>query len=342
MEDYAGLILPLGKLPTEALKRVVLKYLGAESKDVLLGPAPGEDGAVIRVGNKIVISSMDPITGAVENIGWLAVNINANDVATFGVKPSFFSSCILLPENSSEDTVEAICKQMDSAAERLGIAIIGGHTEVSPGLHRPIVIGCMMGVSELGRYVTSSSARPGNKIILTKSAGIEGTAILAKERYDTLQVSIDKSLLESAKQFYERISIVEEALAAFNTGGVTAMHDPTEGGVAGGIHELADASNLGFKIIENSIPVSRETLEICKFFGIDPLHLISSGALLITADNLYVEAIMRNLAERGINAAVIGEMLEDPEKRLIIRSDGSVGDLERPTFDHLWLALENR
>ena len=332
--------LPMGKVPAETLKKTVLEYLGVRNEEVILGPALGEDGSVVKVGDKVLISAMDPITGALERIGWLAVNINANDVATFGIRPSFFTSCILLPEESTEKTVRTICRQIDSAARKLGIAVIGGHSEVTPELNRPVVVGCAMGVTEPGLYVTSGGSEPGDKLILTKGAGIEGTAILATDKYQKLRGKLDEALLKSAMRFYDRISVVEEAVLAFDIGGVTAMHDPTEGGIAGGIHELADASGVGVKIFEERIPVASETSEICRFFDIDPLQLIGSGALLISAGPGSSEKIVDQLAENNIKANIIGEFLEDPKTRTIVRGDRTVTDLVRPVCDHLWLALE--
>jgi len=332
--------LPKGKVPPRILTEVVFKALGVKRTDVILGPALGEDGALMKIGDRVVVSSMDPITGAVERIGWLAVNINANDIATFGVSPIFFSSCILLPEDSGEEPIRTICGQMDLAAKRLGIAIVGGHCEVTPELPRPIVIGCCMGVAEVGRYVTSSGSKPGDMLILTKGAGIEGTAILADERRNQLVKRVGEPLVKSAEAFYDKISVVEEAILAFKTGGVTAMHDPTEGGVAGGIHELADAACLGVRVFEDKIPIDVETSQICSIFRIDPLQLISSGALLISADGGCADNIAGNILDHGIKASVIGEFFSDPERRVLIRKDGSKEDLVRPVSDHLWLALE--
>ena len=147
--------LPYGKVPQKILEKIVLKYLGLKRKEVILGPAVGEDGAIIEIGDKAIVSSVDPITGAIKRIGWLAVNICANDVATFGVKPTFFSSCILLPERSDEHVLEEICRQIDEAARRLEIAVIGGHTEVTPELTHPIIVGYCVGVTKKGDYVTS-------------------------------------------------------------------------------------------------------------------------------------------------------------------------------------------
>jgi hydrogenase maturation factor len=332
--------MPPGKVPIEILKEVVFKNLGAKRREVVLGPSAGFDGAVIDIGDKSLIVSMDPITGAVEHIGWLAVNVNANDIATFGVKPTLFSSCILLSENSDKQTVETICSQMDKASKALEIAIVGGHCEVTPGTANPIVIGCAMGITEKGKYVTAGGAKPGDKLILTKTAGVEGTAILATERYGLmLKRGIGEELLRSAQRFFEKISIVKEAILAFETGGVNAMHDPTEGGILGGIHEMADASNLGVKVFEEKIPVAEETLEICSFFKIDPLQLISSGALLIASKENFAEKIVKELRTHKIDASIIGEFLAPQKKRLLLNKNDGEAALPRPKCDHLWAAL---
>jgi len=282
---------------------------------------------------------MDPITGALERIGWLVVNINANDIATFGVAPAFFFSSILLPEKADRKVLETICVQMDAAAKSLEIAIVGGHCEVTPGLAHPIVVGCVMGITEKGKYVTAGGAKAGDKIILTKSAGIEGTAILASDKEENLREAVDDATLQSAKKFYNQISVVNDAVTAFKTGGVDAMHDPTEGGIVGGIHEMADASNLGVKIFEEEIKVQPETLKICDFFKIDPLQLISSGALLISAKPEFAEKIIKRLKMERIHASIIGEFLDDPHKRLLLTKDGKTENLPRPVTDHLWIAL---
>ncbi len=332
--------LPAGKVPAETLRKTVFRHLGVERREVLLGPSLGEDGSIIKIGKKLLISAMDPITGSSDRIGWLAVHINANDVATFGVHPAFFSSCILLPENSTENIVERICSQIDDAAKDLDMTVIGGHSEVTLGLSRPIIVGCAMGITDDGKYVTTGGSKPGDKLILTKGAGIEGTAILASEAYSYLRNTIDENILRSAAKFYDQISVVKDAILAFNVGGVNAMHDPTEGGIAGGIHEMADAANLGVKIFEDKIMIAQETLEICNFFHIDPLQLISSGALLISASPHSAERILKELSSHGIQAAVIGEFLEDPKERLLIDAEGAIKDLVRPLSDHLWIALE--
>jgi len=331
--------LPPGKIPVDLLKEVIFKNLGVKRDEVAVGPAAGVDGAVVNVGGKSLIICMDPITGALERIGWLAVNINANDVSTFGVEPAFFLSCILLAEKADRRTVEIISSQMNKAAQGLGMAIVGGHCESTPGLVNSMVAGCAMGVAENGNYVTAAGAKAGDKIIITKTAGIEGTAILASDREEKLGKTVGASTLKNAREFFSMISVVKEASIAFKTGGVHAMHDPTEGGIAGGIHEVADASNLGFKILEERIPVAKETLEICAAFEIDPLCLIASGSMLIAARKDIAYDIKKNLNKSGITASVVGEFLASPEDRIVKRKNGAETELPRPTSDHLWVAL---
>ena len=332
--------LPPGKIPINLLTEVVFKNLGVKRKEVVLGPTAGFDGSVLDVGNKSLIVSMDPITGAVERIGWSAVNVNANDIATFGVEPIFLVSCIMLPEGAERSTVETITRQMDAAAKDLGIAIVGGHCESTPGLTNPIVVGCIMGLTDRGNYITAGGAKPGDRLILTKSAGIEGTAILASDREQQLAKILGTEMLDNAKKFYSQISIVKDALTAFKTGGVHAMHDPTEGGILGGVHEMADASNIGVRVYQDKIMIEPETAKICRYFEIDPLQLIGSGALLIAAEPKKTNEIVESLNNNRIYAAEIGEFGGTPNKRLLIKRDQTAQELPRPTSDMLWVALK--
>ena len=331
--------LPTGKIPIDILREIIFKNLGAKRKEVLLGPSAGIDGAILEVGEKSIIVSMDPITGALETLGWLAVNVNANDIATFGCDPLFLVSCILLPEKAEEKTIRIISAQMNEAARALNIAIVGGHCETTPALTSPIVIGCAIGITEKGKYVTAAGAKSGDSLILTKNVAIEGTAILASDREALLKKFLNTKVLKNAKEFYKQISIVKDATTAFKTGGVHAMHDSTEGGVAGAIHEMADASNLGFHICEERIRVKPETQKICEFFSIDPLRLIASGSLLIAAKPNSTDQIKEALAKEEVPSEVIGEFTPSPQDRTIIRKSGKIESLERPITDHLWKAL---
>jgi len=331
-----------GKVPVEVLEKIVFRNLGVKRNDVILGPAVGVDVGIVKAGKTTLAVSTDPITGAEEWIGWLAVNVSANDVATCGARPSWFVSCMLLPEGSKEDLIKKICNQIDRAARQLDMAVVAGHCEITPGINHPIVVGCSMGVAEGGKYVASSGAKPGNKLILTKGTGMEGTAILASDRRSELLKAFDEAFLNKAEKFFEKISVVKDALTAFKTGGVTAMHDPTEGGVAGGIHELADAANVGFQVYEEKILISEETGKICEFFEIDPLQLISSGSLLIAAEKEKSEQIVSSLLQNGIYASIIGEITKPERGRKMVTRSGEKVDLARPISDHLWKALAKR
>jgi len=328
-----------GKVPTEILEKIIFKNLGVKRNDVVVGPTAGVDVAIVKAGKELLAVSTDPITGAEEWIGWLAVNVSANDVATCGVQPRWFVSCMLLQEGSEENFIDKICRQIDKAARQLGVAVIAGHCEITPGISHPIVVGCAMGVAEGGKYVTSSGAKPGNSLILTKGAGIEGTAILASDKRRVLLGTFDESFLKGAENFFEKISVVEDAITAFQTGGVSAMHDPTEGGVAGGIHELADAAGVGFQVYEEKIRILEETRKICEFFEIDPLQLISSGSLLISAEKEKAEEIVDRLSQNGVYASIIGETRKPSFGRKIVTRKGEKTDLVRPISDHLWIAL---
>ncbi len=196
-----------------------------------------------------------------------------------------------------------------------------------------------MGLTEKGKYVTGAGAKTGDKLILTKSAGIEGTSILASDREKQLKKVLNTSLLESAKNFYKQISVVKDALTAYKTGGVHAMHDPTEGGILNGIHEMADAASLGVHVFEEKITIEPETAKICRYYEIDPLQLISSGAFLIAAQPEASEKIIDTLGQEHIYANVIGEFSSNPNKRILTHKDNKAEILPRPTSDHLWLAL---
>jgi hydrogenase expression/formation protein HypE len=329
-----------GKIPTEVLQKIVFRNLGAKRDDVILSPSIGEDAAIVQAGNEVLAVSSDPITGAEEWLGWLAVHVSANDVATRGVQPRWFNSIILLPKNSTTELVEKICTQMDKAATQLNVAIIGGHCEVTPGIDHPIVTGCAIGVAEDGKYVTCGGAKVGDRIILTKGTGIEGTAILASDRRAELLTVFDEGFLNKAESFFEKISVVKDAITAFRTGGVSAMHDPTEGGVAGGLHELADAANVGFTVYEEKILVPEETHKICAHFGVEPLQLISSGSLLIVAEEEKSAKIISSLSRKGVQASIIGEIIKPDLGRNLVTKAGEKTELVRPVSDHLWKALE--
>ena len=298
-----------GKLPPELLKRL-LKFRGADDSRVIIGPSVGEDAAIVRLGRSKLILKTDPVTYASDMIGWYAVHVNANDIATRGAKPAWFQSVILLPEGSKESLAEDIFKQISSAAKSLSIAVTGGHTEVTPGIDHPIVVGDMHGVLDGRKPITTAGARVGDAIVLTKSAGIEGTALIARERRSELLRVFHKDFVDKAANYLRDpgLSVVYDAEVALKHN-VSAMHDPTEGGVRMGVYELAIASGKSVELIEDVVPVKMETKRICAKYDLDPLGLLGSGALLATFRLADAEKYVMALRRDGISAAVIGRMI---------------------------------
>jgi hydrogenase maturation factor len=330
--------LPLGKVPPEILETRVFPFLGAMHDDVILGPSTGEDAAVVTDGCKLLAVHGDPISGAIERIGWIAMNIATNDIATRGVAPTWALSMIMLPIGSDDQLLEQICRDMSDAAQQLDVSIIGGHSEVTPGISHPLVTIFVIGVIQDNRFVSCRDVKAGAKIILTKSAGIEGTAILASDHRDYVKQKLGSEFIDKTSSYFDQLSVMNEALIAFRYGGVQAMHDPTEGGIANGLHEVADASHTGFIVYEKHIPISTETRQLCELFQLNALNLISSGALLIIVNKDQSHAIVNQLRRQHIDAAIIGDVVRDPEMRLIQRENGVREVLDRPVTDELWRA----
>ncbi|MFW9787240.1 MAG: AIR synthase family protein [Candidatus Thorarchaeota archaeon] len=328
-----------GKVPPEILQKIVFEKLGVKDPDVLLGPSLGEDASVIRIGDKVIIAATDPITGSVSDVGWLSVHVNANDIATFGVYPRWFLASIILPKDSTPEQLGFVTAQIDEAASILGISVAGGHSEITEGIDRPIVVGFMIGITGEGEYVTSSGAKPGNSIVVTKSIALEGAAILATEGFDYLSSTLGEVVVTNAKALRKDLSVVAEGVAAFETGHVTAMHDPTEGGLSGGLHEICDASKVGFEIYKDAIPIDESTRMICDLLNVNPMELISSGCMIICCKAEYATEVVNTVQSRGVSACVIGKIVEDSNHRIII-TDSDRLHLERPETDALWDALK--
>ena len=323
-----------GKLSPSDLQRIVFPYLGVRRPDVLVRAAIGEDSAVIDFDDWVCVLSTDPITGATGNAGWLAVHVSCNDIAANGAEPIGVLITVLLSEQAKEEDLRALMADVHRAASELKIEVLGGHTEVTPDLKATIISSTAIGKAPKARYVTASGARPGDDLVLTKSAGLEGTAILATDFEENLRRVLAADELVKAQRFRNEISVVKEGIAAAELG-ATAMHDPTEGGVLGAILEMATAAGIGVDVWTDAIPIREETIKICKFFRADPLKLISSGAMLIACPN--GEAMVEGLARRGVPATVIGRFTL--AGRWVI-SGGQRRELELSYRDELWRILE--
>ncbi|WP_297497750.1 AIR synthase family protein [Thermococcus sp.] len=319
-----------GKVPPELLVRLLsLLPIGEE---VLIGPGEGLDFAALMADGEVIVVSTDPITGSGRRIGFYAVHVNANDVAVSGARPRWFLTTILLPEGADEGLAEEIVAEIAENSEKIGVSVVGGHTEVTPGLNRPIVVGTMIGVAE-GKLIRPDGARPGDAIVLTKWAALEGTAIIAEERREELVDAFGEELIGRAIGFLEMISVLREAMIARDF--ARAMHDPTEGGLANGLHEMANSAGLGFRVYADRVPIREETERICDFYSLNPLALISSGALLIAVPPESSGELVTRLRESGIPATVIGKFLGDSAVRVIVEGNRE-RPLERPISDELW------
>ena len=322
---------PVGKLPQADLIALLKHALPKPDPRVIFGPGLGRDAAVIDFGDRYLVAKTDPITFATDEIGWYVVHINANDVACLGARPRWFIVTLLLPENQTDQTmVEEIFEQLRVAGEELGISVVGGHTEITHGIDRPIAVGAMFGEVAPSALVRSDGARIGDALIVTKGIAVEGTAILARELRGQLSGSLSPDLLARAADLLHTpgISVVRDALIASAAGAVHAMHDPTEGGIATGIYELTAAAGLGATIDEQALPIFPETRSVCAALDLDPLGIIASGTLLIAAAGRDAAAIVAALNAEGIAATVIGAVDAEPGVRL----RGEAGTRPMPQF----------
>ena len=320
--------LPTGKLPADLLAQLI-STLPIEDPRLLLGPSVGEDAAVIELdsADTLLAAKSDPITFATDEIGYYAVNVCANDLAVCGARPRFYLPTVLLPEGTTEADVRRICDQIGAACRALEIVVAGGHTEVTAAVNQPVVAGTLLGdivqcaparrgASARGKVVRTGGCRPGDLILLVGNAAVEGTSIIAREKRDALlaQGWTAAALDEAANYLYEPgISVLEPALAAAEAELVTAMHDPTEGGVATGLWEMADASGCGLEVDLSAVPLTALTASACAAFELDPLGTIASGGLLATAAPEDVEALLALWQDIGKTARRIGRVLPPVE-----------------------------
>lgn len=323
----------IGKIPPEILERIVMNPMTASKvkrEDVLLRPKTGEDCSAIDLGGEICILSTDPITGAAKDIGYLAVQINCNDIYSAGAEPVGVLLTVLLPPESGEELLEDIMGGAMRAAEELHIEILGGHTEVTDAVCKPLVSAAVIGKTRNRKMICTGGAKAGEDIVMTKWAGTEGTAILAKDWEEGLKAYLSEEELEEAQEMKKYLSVGKESEIAFRYG-ATAMHDATEGGILGAVWEVAECAGLGVEVFADAIPMKEVTKKICAAMGIDPLRLISSGTMIIgTADG---QALVEALQADGIEAAVIGRLTEGEK---VFVENGKTLPLEQPKSDALY------
>jgi hydrogenase expression/formation protein HypE len=303
-------MLPLGKLPPDVLARMLARAPLTDER-VLLGPGVGLDCAVVEMGDRMLVFKSDPITFASDKIGWYAVQVCANDIATTGAKPRWFMPTVLFPEKGTDvGLVDNISNQVFDACRELDISVIGGHTEITHGLDRPIIMGTLIGEVAKDKLITPRGAQPGDRLLLTKGVPIEATAILAREFPDRLLGELTPSEIDRAAGFLfdPGISVVRDAQIAVAAGRVTGMHDPTEGGLAGALWEMSEACNYALTVDLSAINIPELAGRVCHIFGLDPLATIASGALLLTVNSQDGFFIQRALKREGIDCVDIGSV----------------------------------
>ncbi len=322
---------PVGKLDYRLLEKL-LTLNPINDPRIIVGPQIGEDAAVIDFGEKYLVAKADPITFTTHRIGWYAVNVNANDIATMGATPKWFLATLLLPEGKTNAKLATqIFRDIIASTQKLNITLCGGHTEISYKIDRPIVVGHMLGEVEKDKLVVNANAKPGDDLLLTKGIAIEGTAIIARGKEATIRKKFGDRFVKRAQAFIDKpgLSVVADALLANKAARIHAMHDPTEGGLATGIMELAKVSGTGVVIDADKIPCYEETEQICKLFNIHPLGLIASGALLITLDPRDTKEVIAILAENGIECTWIGKLTKKSEGLKLFKKGKLV---KMPTF----------
>lgn len=294
-----------GKLDFDDLRNIILNNKTIKRDEVKVRNDVGEDCSIIDFGDCEGIFSTDPITGANENIGKLAVHINCNDIASCGGEPIGILVTILAPTSSSLEEINKVMNEIDEEAAQIGVEIIGGHTEVTNAVNKMVISVTVIGKNLKGKSIKTAGAKLNDDIIVTKALGLEGTYILINDYEERIKKILSKEEIEFGKSLINKISVLEEGKIGRQFG-VNSMHDITEGGLLGGLFEVAMASNKGFKIYKDKIPMLDITKKVCEEFKIDPLRLIASGSMLITSKD--GEALIKKLKEKGINASIIGKI----------------------------------
>ncbi|NLV89203.1 MAG: AIR synthase [Tissierellia bacterium] len=326
----------IGKLPNDILEKIVISNIKTKREEVLVGAAIGKDSAIVDFGEDVCVMSTDPITGATKDLGSLAIHISCNDVATSGAEPIGVLLTILAPPETTEDEIESIMIDASRAAKEINVEIIGGHTEITDGVNRIIISTTVIGKQKKSKIPSVEDIKVGDKVLVTKYVGIEGTSIIAKELEDKLRDKIGEEGLKEAQNLGHMISVVKEGIICGKIG-VKYMHDITEGGVFGAVWEASKAINKGIKIKEDLIPVKDVTRKLGALLDIDIYRLISSGSMLIIADEKKAGEITVELYKNGINSTVIGEIIES---NVILEKDGNMVEIEPPTSDELYKVLD--
>ena len=327
----------IGKLTASQLEEVIFKNIKKKRKEFLNSPGIGDDCAALDLGDKVCYLSSDPITGAVNKIGKLAVNITCNDLATTGIEPMGIMATILAPTTSTIEDLKQIVIDMEAECEKLNIDILGGHTEITDAVTKIIVSITGIGFGTKAHYEKKEKIKSDDIILLTKGVGIEGTAIISFEKEEELKSILSKKELEYGKSMMEMTSVVKEGLLASDLS--KGMHDVTEGGILGAIWEVSELSNLGVTIYEESLKIADTTSKICDFYNIDPLKLISSGSMLIVVSPENKDSLLKKLRLENISTYEIGFFTDNTKDKIIIDRENKKSIIDEPGSDELYKVI---
>lgn len=330
-------MLQTGKLDSDLLKSLIFGKIRYRNEDVKVRPGIGEDCAVIGFGDYDCVMSTDPITAAVTDIGRLAIHITCNDIASNGVQPLGIMLAVMLPEGTTEEDVATIMEQAADTAADVGVEIIGGHTEITPVVSSPVIVSTAIGKTVSGGYQKGDDMAEGDIIMITKSVGLEGTGILALDRREELEGILTEEELKRAEGFLGLVSVVKEGVAAAGVG-THGMHDITEGGLLGAVWEMCQIAGVGAEIDGDAIPMEPETEKVCRHFGVDPLRLISSGAMMIIVPAELENEMYEIMNYSEVNITAVGRVTPK-ESGVMIRRGETLENVESPTADELYKAL---
>lgn len=327
----------IGKLDNALLKKIVFDHIKFKRKEVMVRPGIGEDCAVIDYGENVCVMSTDPITGAESEVGKLAVHISCNDIASSGVEPLGIMLTIMVPEYLTEEQLESIMKQASEEAQKLNVEIIGGHTEVTNAVNKPIIVSTAIGKKQKQQYIEKKSVCSGDAIIMTKYAGLEGAGIIASDNASELKKYLTEDEIKTSSQMLNDLSVVPEGIISGEIG-VSSMHDVTEGGVLGAIWEICESADVGAEVQYEKIPVAPETIKICDVYHLDHLKLISSGCMVIIVSQEKKHELLNAFKKENIPASEIGTIIE---KGKYLLKNGRKIEIQPPESDELYKVAHN-
>lgn len=328
-------MLKVGKLDSDVLQSIVIDRIKYHRPEVKVRAGVGEDCAVMDFGDYDCVVSTDPITAAAKDVGRLAVHISCNDIASNGIQPVGITLAVMLPEGTTKEEVICIMEQAGMAAEAAEVEIVGGHTEVTPAVNQPVIVSTAFGRAVSDTSQSAADMEPGDCILMTKHAGLEGTGILAGDFVKELSEILTEEELAEAGRFLDDVSVVKEGVVAGKLG-THGMHDVTEGGILGAVWEMCHIADLGAELVEAQIPVHPVTEKVAAHFGINPLRLISSGCMLIMAPAETADELMEAVSNAGISVSCIGQVTEKKEGLHMVTKNRQRTEIAPPAPDELY------